>query len=206
MAFESLDPVPEEEAPAWSLLKSKILTDIFKLAPEPIFLPLRTPTSRIVIFFASQSATEAESTQAGTLELNSKGFDNIMSDLRVLGNTPDSNGNFEIHNPAAPAYKRGIYVITNQSRKIILEGRLHALTGLLARLRTPGKGLAHMAKRFYDDEGMRKAYGHVYELGAGTMKELQTIEAKLYAKGDGCEVLVKWVYIAKTATWPAKLY
>jgi hypothetical protein len=122
MAFESLDPVPEEETPTWPLLTSKILTDIFKLALEPIFLPLHTPISRIIISFASQSATEADPTPAGTLELNSKGFDNIMSDLRVLGNTPDFNGSFEIHNPAAPAYKRGIYVITYQCRKIILEG------------------------------------------------------------------------------------
>jgi hypothetical protein len=63
-----------------------------------------------------------------------------------------------------------------------------------------------MAKRFYEDERMRKAYGHIHQLGAGTMKELQSIEAKLYAKGDGCEVLGKWVYTGKTANWPAKLY
>ncbi|KAF1919913.1 hypothetical protein BDU57DRAFT_441904 [Ampelomyces quisqualis] len=206
MAPNTSKPVSEEETPTWPLLKFNILVDIFKLVPTPKLLPVRTPQSRIVISFASQSAVEAAPNPIGSFELNSKGYDNIMSDLRVLSETLDESGNFGIHDPAAPAYPPGIYVITDQPRKIILEGQALALIGLLSRLRTPGKGLAHAAKRFFDETGERKAVGRVYELGAGTMKQLESIEAELETRDDGCEVWVKWVYTGKTEMLKAKMY
>ncbi|KAH7395318.1 hypothetical protein DE146DRAFT_615655 [Phaeosphaeria sp. MPI-PUGE-AT-0046c] len=194
--------VREEEEPTWELLRSKVLRDLFASVPHTEASP--AATSRIVISFPSQSS--ATSNMLGGLVLNSKGYDNIMEDLRILGEAADEDGNFAIRYPFGSSTIR---IITSEARRMIIEGKAAILTALIRRFCTPGKGLLHIAKRYFDDEGMRKSFGAAYELGSGTQKELGMIEEELWkAKESGtpAEVFVKWIYVGRTDKWPDKMY
>jgi hypothetical protein len=116
----------EELIMDWEVLKRQVLTGIFAVNTS-----LYEDNSRITINFPSQSVKVAVS---GTLELNSKGYDKIMEDLRVLSDGEDDDGNFELHGEHS-----SIRVITNVPLRTIIEGPFRAVMGLLERLREPGK-------------------------------------------------------------------
>ncbi|OAL03768.1 hypothetical protein IQ06DRAFT_366439 [Phaeosphaeriaceae sp. SRC1lsM3a] len=200
--LDSESNVPEEEKPTWELLRSQVLRDIFTTVPEPN--PTTAATSHIVINFQSQSS--AANAVPGSLMLNSKGYDNIMEDLRVLGDAADEDGNFTIRDPFGPLSVR---VITSEPHRTILEGEAAILIALIRRFCTLGKGLLHIAKRYFDENGTRKAFGAAYELGSGTQKELRLVEEELKKaeeRGSSMEVQVKWVYVGRTDKWPEKMY
>jgi hypothetical protein len=71
------------------------------------------------------------------------------------------------------------------------------------------KGLAHMAKRYFNDEGVRRTKGMAYELSKKTQQELHQIGAALTAgrEAGNAEVQVRWVWDpVKAIPWPDKLY
>jgi hypothetical protein len=186
----------EELIMDWEVLKRQVLTGIFAVNTS-----LYEDNSRITINFPSQSVKVAVS---GTLELNSKGYDKIMEDLRVLSDGEDDDGNFELHGEHS-----SIRVITNVPLRTIIEGPFRAVMGLLERLREPGKGLAHMAKWYFNDEGVRRTKGMAYELSKKTQQELHQIGAALTAgrEAGNAEVQVRWVWDpVKAIPWPDKLY
>jgi hypothetical protein len=186
----------EEDVPSWDVLKHTILTHIFPSCPSEGYI--QTTPSRIVIAFPSQSAIVDV---PGELELNSKGYENIMYELRALSNTTDENGTISIQDPAA-LYSE-IRITTNIPRRTIIEGNAEVLARLISRLRTPGNGLAHMAKRFFDEEGVRQSKGQVYELSARTQEQLAKIEE---AVEEGWDVGVGWHDVGRSPGWPKKMY
>lgn len=192
---------PEEEEPTWDLLKTKVLRDLY-LPINPTGTRKST-ISRMAIHFPSQSS--APTTSEG-LVLNSKGYDNIMMDLRVLGGPEGDDGNFGILDPLTDTSTR---IITSESRRTIIEGNTDFLIALITRFRTEGKGLLHIAKRYFDENGVRQGIGEAYELGVATKGELRMIEEKLrkgLEEGEGIEVDVGWKYVGKTGTWPKVMY
>jgi hypothetical protein len=186
----------EELIMDWDILKRQILKEIF-----PADHTTAEDSSRITINFPSQSGKVAVSR---SLELNSKGYDKIMEELNVLSDSTDEEGNFELRDEYS-----NIRVITNQPLCTIIEGPFHAVMGLFERLRQSGKGLVHMAKRYFDDAGVRQAEGIVYELSVKTQWELEQTKGALVAGRDAgdAEVQVRWVWDpVKAAAWPDKLY
>lgn len=196
---------PEEKEPTWDLLRTKVLRDLHQ--PIDPTGARKSTTSRIIIQFPSQSAGPA--TSEG-LVLNSKGYDNIMMDLRALGGPENDDGNFGILDPLTETTTR---IITNESRRTILEGNTDFLIALINRFRTDGTGLLHIAKRYFDENGVRQGIGEAYELGDGTKGELGMIEEELKkgkgkgkGKGEEVEIVVGWKYVGKTGTWPKVMY
>jgi hypothetical protein len=173
----------------WLRLKLQVTSEIFKRDKDyPIS---KDDVSRISIAFPSQSI---RADVPGSLELNSKGYDNIMKELRVLGGDTDEDGNFEIPN-LLPFDRRNITVTTSVPHRTIIEGDIDALTGLLQRLATPGKGLAFMAKKSFNEKGNRFEENELFELSNATQNQLHEIMEELEAKvKDGkVEVQVRWV-------------
>jgi hypothetical protein len=180
----------------WDVLKRQVLTRIFTSDPA-----LFEDKARITINFPSQSNKAAVS---GSLELNSKGYDKIMEDLSVLSDGEVDDGNFELRGEHS-----SIRVITNVPLRTIIEGPFRAVMGILERLRQPRKGLAHMARRYFNDEGVRQAEGILYELSAKTQLELEQIGAALTVgrEAGNAEVQVLWVWDpVKAVPWPMRLY
>jgi hypothetical protein len=185
----TMQATTEENMQPWLRLKLWVTSEIFKRNKDyPIS---KDDFSRISIAFPSQSI---RADVPGSLELNSKGYDNIMKELRVLGGDPDEDGNFEIPN-LLPFDGRKITVTTNVPRRTIIESDTDSLTGLLKRLATPGKGLAFMAKKYFNEKGDRFEENELFELSNATQKQLREIMEKLEAKvKDGkVEVQVRWV-------------
>jgi hypothetical protein len=151
----------EEEIPAWNALRRKNLTDIFKLSPYEG--QLAKDSARITTTFPSKFTTGSI---LGGLELKSKGYGVIMLDLYALRNTVDPHGTLTIYDLDDPTCT-------------IIKGSAETLAGLVLRLRTPGIGLANMAKCFSNEEGVRQARGRVYELSNKTQGEFATIEEAL---------------------------
>jgi hypothetical protein len=197
--------VSEEETPTWELLKDRVLADIFTLTKTMRRRPALRSPCRIIISFPSQSTMEDV---PGDFELSSTGYDHIIQELKVLHDTVDNDDNIGIHDPAAPATPPGIRVITNKPRRTIFEGHAPALIGFMRRLCTPGKGLAHIAKRHFSDEGVRKTAATVYELGTNTQKQLEKIQEALFpaVEGDDVEIHVRWIYMGKTVPWSEKFF
>lgn len=197
----SNDTTTEEETPTWDILRSKVLRDLH--APLNPTVAKQTATSRIAIFFPSQSTVP---TVATSLVLNSSGYDNIMADLQLLGGPEDDDGNFGILDPLTGRLTR---VITSESRRTIIEGDSEFLISLIARFRTPGKGLLHIARRYFDEHGVRQGTGQAFELASGTHGELGAIEEGLRKgkeSGEEVELDVTWKYVGKTGKWPAVMY
>jgi hypothetical protein len=185
----TMQATTEENMQSWVRLKLQVTSEIFKRDEDyPIS---KDDVSRISIAFPSQSI---KADVPGSLELNSKGYDNIMKELRVFGGDTDEDGNFEIPN-LLPFDRRNITVTTNVSRRTIIEGDIDALTGLLKRLATPGKGLAFMAKKSFNEKGNRFEENELFELSNATQNQLREIMEELEAKvKDGrVEVQVRWV-------------
>jgi hypothetical protein len=179
----------EENMQPWLRLKLQVTSEIFK-RDEDYPIP-KDDVSRISIAFPSQSI---KADVPGNLDLNAKGYDNIMKELRVLGGDSDEDGNFEIHN-LLPFDGRKITVTTNVPRRTIIESDTDALTGLLKRLATPGKGLAFMAKKCFNEKGDRFEVNELFELSNATQKQLREIMEELEAKvkDDKVEVQVRSV-------------
>lgn len=180
----------------WGILKRQVLTDIFMSHPSTA-----QDTSRIAIAFPSQSA---KVDVPGDLELKSRGYDKIMEELYVLSDGMDEDGNFELRHK-----KTSIRIITNVPLRTIIHGPFRAVMGLLGRLQQPGKGLVHMAKRYFDDAGGRQAVGVVYELSDETQHQVGQIgEALTEGQNAGnAEIQVRWMLDpVKTVPWPTKLY
>jgi hypothetical protein len=186
----------EEEVFSWDVLKHKILTHIFSLSPST--KDIQTIPYRIVIAFPSQTAVVDV---PGDLDLNSKGYENIMREFCALSSTIDEEGTVFIQDLAAPHSQ--IRIVRNIPHRTIIEGNAEALTGLISRLRTPGNGLAHMAKRFFNEDGVRQSKGQPYELSTRTQKQLERIEEALK---EGCEVGVRWYNVGRSPGWPKKMY
>jgi hypothetical protein len=205
MSTDNDSTVSEEETPTWDMLKGKILTDIFAPTKTMRVRPALRSSCRIIISFPSQSASVDV---PGDFELSSTGYDNIMLELKALHDTVDDEDGIGIHDPVATAFPASIRVITNQPRRTIIQGHAPALIGLMRRLSTPGKGLAHIAKRHFDDQGIRRTVGEVYELSANTQKQLENISEALVpaVEGDSVEVHVRWIHVGKTVPWKEKFY
>jgi hypothetical protein len=180
----------EETTHTWYGLKTNVLSDIFRpAAPWP---NSRNLTSRITIAFPSQFA---KVDVPDTLNLNPRGFDNIMKELHVLGGDSDEHGKFEIPSPFPFDGQCGITVIINVPRRTVIEGDLKVLIGLVKRLATPGKGLAFMAKKSFDEGGVRFEENELFELSNATQKQLRAIGEKLQADVNNghAQVHVRWI-------------
>jgi hypothetical protein len=196
----------EEEVPTWDTLKHKVLTDIFRSsrhkgqpAKDTARIRIRFPPSvpsTITLLTQSPAAPNPSG-----LELNSKGYDAIMLELHVLSNAVHPCSTLTIFDPDNPDSE--IHVTKNVSEETMIEGSAEAVTGLLLRLRTPGVGLAHMAKRFFDDEGVRRAKGHAFELSNKTQEQLARIEETLR---EGKDSMVWWYDIGKSPGWSKRLF
>jgi hypothetical protein len=180
----------EETTHTWYRLKTSVLSDIFRpAAPWP---DSRNLMSRITIAFPSQFA---KVDVPDTLNLNPGGFDNIMKELRVLGGDSDEDGKFEIPSPFPFDGQCGITVIINVPRRTVIEGDLKVLIGLVKRLATPGKGLAFMAKKSFDEGGVRFEENELFELSNATQKQLRAIGERLQADVNNghAQVHVRWI-------------
>jgi hypothetical protein len=196
----------EEEVPTWDTLKHKVLKDIFKSSRHK-GQPAKDTTRIKIKFPPSVPSTITLLTQPPAvpnpsgLELNSKGYDAIMLELHVLSNAVHPRSTLAIFDPNNPDSE--IHVTKNSSEETMIEGSVEAVTGLLLRLRTPGVGLAHMAKRFFDDEGVRRAKGHAFELSNKTQEQLARIAETLR---EGKDSIVWWHDVGKLSGWSKRLF
>jgi hypothetical protein len=185
-----MEATTEETAPTWYRLKTTVLSDIFRpAAPWP---SSKKAISRLTIAFPSQTANVDV---PGTLDLASKGYDNTMKELRALAGDADNNGTFQIPSPFPFDGQRGIKVTTNVPLRTVIEGDLKVLIGLMKRLATPGKGLAFIAKKCFNEEGKRVEENELFELSNATQRQLREIgeELKLGVKNGHAQVQVLWV-------------
>jgi hypothetical protein len=178
--------VTEENISRWSQLKLHVLCTIYE--PAKAYPVSRYGPSRISIAFPSQSA---KVNVPGNLELNSNGYDNIMKELRVLGGPLDDDWNSKIESPYSGSGQHAITITANVPRRMIIEGDTGTLVCLLDRLATPGKVLAFMAKKCFDEDGVRLEENEFFELSNGTQKQLEKIKEHLKVRIKEGSVLVE---------------
>jgi hypothetical protein len=178
--------VTEENISRWSQLRIHVLCTIFE--PAKAYPVPKDGPSRISIAFPSQSA---KVDVPGRFELNSKGYDNIMKELRVLGGRFEDNGKFKIESPYSWSGQHAIIITADVPRRMIIEGDTGTLICFLERLTTPGEGLAFMAKKCFDEDGVRLEENELFELSNATQKQLVKIKEELEARIKEGSVLVE---------------
>ncbi|KAH8724835.1 hypothetical protein GQ44DRAFT_682282 [Phaeosphaeriaceae sp. PMI808] len=183
---------------SWDVLKHKVLSTIFKDFNED----MHYPNSFITIYFPSQSKVVDV---LGDMSLNSKGYENVLKELRALSANIDEDGTIGIHNPEKPGQR--INVFTNVPLQVTIEGNLEDLRILLCRLMSHGNSLMHMEKRYFDETETRRGSGEVFELSTKTQEELRNIYDALTrgSREGNMNVKVRWTDEGTSGRWKQQM-